>query len=251
MITFFRRIRERLIASGSITKYLLYAIGEILLVVIGILIALQVNNWNEQRINKSSEALILNDLQKEFQMNKLKLDSAISYHQVLLEATNEVLKLIREPEEVILNHNPDSLIYLTLDFSDYSPGQIVISELISSGKLNLISSDSLRMLIFEWGIALEENEEAFDTIGELSQDLTVPYITKNGSMKDIDTYGILRGNGNSKFDPRNHLLFQELEFENHMNNQAWGITNYLNKLKRLESIINSILRHTNTEGSRL
>jgi len=47
MITLFRNIRQKLIASGSITKYLLYAIGEILLVVIGILTALQVNNWNE------------------------------------------------------------------------------------------------------------------------------------------------------------------------------------------------------------
>ena len=52
MITLFRRIREKLIASGSVTKYLLYATGEILLVVIGILIALQVNNWNEEFKNQ-------------------------------------------------------------------------------------------------------------------------------------------------------------------------------------------------------
>ncbi|PWN05489.1 DUF6090 family protein [Rhodohalobacter mucosus] len=50
MITLFRRIRQKLIDSGSVPKYLLYATGEILLVVIGILIALQVNNWNEDRI---------------------------------------------------------------------------------------------------------------------------------------------------------------------------------------------------------
>lgn len=249
MLTLFRRIRQRLIESGSITKYLLYAIGEILLVVIGILIALQVNNWNENRINKINETLILNDLRKEFQMNQVKLDSTISYHQVLLGATNEVLNLIREPEEVIIQHNPDSIIYLTLDYSDYSPGRSVISELISSGKLNLISSDSLRMLIFDWGSALEENAEAYDTMDEMSQNLTIPYLTKNGSMKEIDKYGILRGNGGSKFEPRNHLLFQELEFENHMDNQAWGITNYLHKLQRLQSIINSILNHTNTEDT--
>ena len=52
MITLFHRIRQRFIESGSVTKYLLYAIGEILLVVIGILIALQVNNWNEERLQQ-------------------------------------------------------------------------------------------------------------------------------------------------------------------------------------------------------
>jgi len=49
MIKFFRRIRQKLITEGSLSKYLIYAIGEILLVVIGILIALQINNWNEKQ----------------------------------------------------------------------------------------------------------------------------------------------------------------------------------------------------------
>lgn len=49
MIKFFRQIRQRLLAQSKFSKYLLYAIGEIVLVVIGILIALQINNWNESR----------------------------------------------------------------------------------------------------------------------------------------------------------------------------------------------------------
>ncbi|MDX1592207.1 MAG: hypothetical protein R3283_09595 [Balneolaceae bacterium] len=60
MITLFRRIRHKLIDSGSATKYLLYAAGEILLVVIGILIALQVNNWNEEkRLNQQIDSTLL------------------------------------------------------------------------------------------------------------------------------------------------------------------------------------------------
>ena len=49
MIKFFRKIRQRLLTENKFSKYLLYAIGEIILVVIGILIALQINNWNEGR----------------------------------------------------------------------------------------------------------------------------------------------------------------------------------------------------------
>ena len=53
MFTFLRKIRKSLIESGSTGKYLVYAVGEIALVVIGILIALQVNNWNENQKNES------------------------------------------------------------------------------------------------------------------------------------------------------------------------------------------------------
>ena len=69
MLRFFRQLRQRLIIESQFSRYLLYAIGEILLVVIVILIALQVNNWNEERKNdkkvaKYTEGLIA-DLKKD------------------------------------------------------------------------------------------------------------------------------------------------------------------------------------------
>lgn len=65
MIKFFRKIRQRLINENRISKYLLYAIGEIILVVIGILIALQINNWNENRKSAKQENLYLKRLLSE------------------------------------------------------------------------------------------------------------------------------------------------------------------------------------------
>ena len=62
MLTFFRKIRKALLDSGSTGKYLLYAIGEIALVVIGILIALQINNWNENRKTQDQIKKQLNTL---------------------------------------------------------------------------------------------------------------------------------------------------------------------------------------------
>jgi len=61
MIRFFRHIRKKLMEQNKIKKYLLYAVGEILLVVIGILIALQVNNWNEQRKQEEEAIRVLSD----------------------------------------------------------------------------------------------------------------------------------------------------------------------------------------------
>ena len=65
MIGFFRRIRKKLADGNQFVKYSRYAIGEILLVVIGILIALQVNNWNEDRISSSFEYSYLLRLKSE------------------------------------------------------------------------------------------------------------------------------------------------------------------------------------------
>ena len=62
MLTFLRKIRRSLIESGSARKYFLYAIGEIALVVIGILIALQINNWNEDRKDKKVQFRLLKEL---------------------------------------------------------------------------------------------------------------------------------------------------------------------------------------------
>ena len=69
MLTFLRKIRRSLINSGATRKYLLYAVGEIALVVIGILIALQVNNLNENRKARDYEKKSLIKLKEEFQKN--------------------------------------------------------------------------------------------------------------------------------------------------------------------------------------
>ena len=78
MIKFFRHIRQRLIADNRFSKYLLYAIGEIILVVIGILIALQINNWNEHKKNAQQEQLILTQLLAEYESNLQQIESKIS-----------------------------------------------------------------------------------------------------------------------------------------------------------------------------
>ena len=77
MITFLRKIRRTLIESGATRKYLLYAIGEILLVMIGILLALQVNNWNEQRKNKTKIDVNIQSIGEDIRADISKLQNVI------------------------------------------------------------------------------------------------------------------------------------------------------------------------------
>ncbi|GAB2495459.1 DUF6090 family protein [Algoriphagus taiwanensis] len=73
MISFFRKIRQKLLAQNRVTRYLVYALGEILLVTIGILIALQVNNWNEKRKQKLSVDAAINSLIEDLKLDSLQL----------------------------------------------------------------------------------------------------------------------------------------------------------------------------------
>jgi len=77
MLHFLRKIRRNFIFSGSLRKYFLYATGEIALVVIGILIALQINNWNEWKKERTKENEILQSLVNNFELNILTLESDI------------------------------------------------------------------------------------------------------------------------------------------------------------------------------
>jgi sensor domain CHASE-containing protein len=91
MIKLFRKIHQTLVMENNTSKYLTYAVGEIVLVVIGILIALSINTWNENRKLRQSEQDILNNLKTELITNKAKLDNV--YQQHLTEASDGIRML--------------------------------------------------------------------------------------------------------------------------------------------------------------
>ncbi len=95
MITFFRKIRKNLLKEGKTARYFKYAIGEILLVVIGILIALQINNWNEARKATIQEVTLLKNIQQDIELDKLDINFNIKYHKLMLKAEIELLDFLQ------------------------------------------------------------------------------------------------------------------------------------------------------------
>lgn len=92
MIKFFRRIRQNLVSQGKTSKYFKYAIGEIILVVIGILIALQINTWNQNNKDSKEEYYILEKLQANIKTDTLNLKNSIERIQTYLDK----LKVIKQ-----------------------------------------------------------------------------------------------------------------------------------------------------------
>jgi hypothetical protein len=140
-------------------KYFKYAIGEIILVVIGILIALSINNWNEARKNKQTENNLLIGLKNEFKLNLEKIDEAIDLNQKNIDACFIITKMIRgntlKKQTVAL----DSLLGRLGVISSFDSRRAVTDEIINSGKLDFIKNDSLRLLITSWPAQLSEAKE--------------------------------------------------------------------------------------------
>ena len=95
MIKFFRKIRQNLIQENKIGKYFKYAIGEIVLVVIGILIALQINNWNENRKLKKEEVNVLAELKEDLNSTSKELNKDLRVHIEGLEANVQFMQFLK------------------------------------------------------------------------------------------------------------------------------------------------------------
>ncbi|MEY8020456.1 DUF6090 family protein [Muriicola sp. SD30] len=94
MIKFFRRIRQKLLSENKVSKYLLYAIGEIFLVVVGILIALSINNWNEKRITNEKEQHALLEIKSDLEHNINRLNYIISDPEEGIESIMETIDIV-------------------------------------------------------------------------------------------------------------------------------------------------------------
>ena len=94
MIKFFRKIRQNLLMENKTGKYFKYAIGEIILVMIGILLALQVNNWNNENKDRISERKILDNIHRDFLTNKVRFDSLKAIHYRSAVALDSMIALL-------------------------------------------------------------------------------------------------------------------------------------------------------------
>ena len=156
MLFFLRKIRKSLFSENRFTSYLLYAIGEILLVVIGILIALQINTWNENRKLKSEEHLLLSNLRVSFERKLSELENKNKGREKNISSIQELLEIISADDkgvsdEDMFRFRGDLFIWYAVN-EEFS----VIEMLFNSGKINTISNVSIKSKLIEWPDKMEE-----------------------------------------------------------------------------------------------
>ena len=161
MLKFFKRIRRALLSDYKFSKYVIYALGEIFLVMIGILLALYVNNWNEDRKLKAEEIKLLKELKKDVSFSIAELDSVAYYNQNSVRLIKEIQRHLREdlPYSAVLDTafgRPDTWNIPYLPFAAY--------ESIKAKGIDRLENDSLKaqiLKIYEFGMKylLEDNGE--------------------------------------------------------------------------------------------
>ena len=147
MITFFRRIRQSLLSQKRLTQYLLYALGEIVLVVIGILLALQINNWNEER--KESKAIkdVLIEIREDLLQDQVEFMRAIAIRKDDLNAQKRIIEVLET------NGSLNERVISDLGRINLSRPIFLVSkgyELLKELKLGTLKDKKLRILLTKY-----------------------------------------------------------------------------------------------------
>lgn len=176
MARLFNTIRQRLLKENRITRYLVYAIGEIVLVMVGILLALQVSTWNQERQARKKEQVLLSALHEEFIANKAQLEDVLTYHRKAMNSTRSIMaEFPINPDSLDL----DSFQTKTRHFfarHTFNPSQGIINSLVNTSSFDLISDGELRRLLVSWNDVLEDYQEEEIIAANMLNDQITPYI---------------------------------------------------------------------------
>lgn len=176
MLFLLRKIRRKLMQENKFTTYLLYAVGEIVLVMIGILLAVQIGEWNDGQLEKKEEVRTLLSLKEDFLQSRINVDST------LLEQSKVVRRLSKLNKILIIGDrsvSPDSLaefVYMgAFSYWKVEPTKGTYDALISAGKIDLLKNIELKRLLAGYSAEIDYGfeDEAF------SMDLTIRLVERS------------------------------------------------------------------------
>jgi len=156
MIKFFRNIRKTLIEESKTTKYLKYAIGEIVLVVFGILIALSINNWNDKKKNNETELLYYNRILEDFELDKKLIDESKQKADYRIELSKQTLLDLNSGTKN--KHEIINQFILPGRSEVYQPRNVTFKDLVSSGNLKLINDITIKNSLIQYYSELENKQ---------------------------------------------------------------------------------------------
>ena len=233
MIKFFRQIRHNLMSQNKSSKYFKYAIGEIILVVVGILIAVQINNWNENQNEKQLERNYLELLTQDLSEDAISLDELVSLSNESVVSKNIILDYqdgnIAEPDSL-------STHFLRAVFNgitNFVPNRGAIKEIQNAGGLSLIKNESVRNQILN----------LYNEYDNVEKNVGSNYRRNRLAMRDL-VYSKANGNLFLTFVSLDKEILYPLLSDSELRNRLvnnWAVS-YNNRLKELIEVNTQTLR---------
>lgn len=248
MLKFFRGIRLKLIDNGNLKRYLVYAIGEILLVVIGILIALQINTWKEKTLDYKAESTALLDLKKEFIYNQNRLNVEIEKKKKAeIELKDNLLIIMdRNLQQSKKAVGRGLTAAGTTDISNSA-----LNTILSTGKIDKIENDSLKYLLNNWKDVFNDYRKKEDLYSDFIQTQLQDYERKlfptynrgtNQAVKFYENFHSKQEIEEFQIKANSDMYYQNLLIESH-----FKLVLLLDSSKRVQDNLNHIINILNQE----
>jgi len=248
MIKIFRNIRKQFIREGKTGSYVKYALGEIALVVIGILIALQINNWNERNTANNINKIYLTSLIDEIVSNTQLLKGSLKETQESMKISNYYLTIFNQKD---ISKVQDSSITNMIDrlgnILSFSPTQSTIDDLLNSGTLKALEDQQLKKQILEVKFVYDGYKQLSMAYEKTLNTYFIPYLVKNANMtKTTDALSFLKipkiAINSSKEAFLNNKEFNNILFTMELVNTR-NERQFISWIKYLEKLSTSIEKH--------
>jgi hypothetical protein len=232
MIKLFQNIRKKLIEQSKVRNYFFYAIGEIVLVVIGILIALSINNWNETRKSIASEKRYVSDLIQDLKNDSIKLSRLDMFLKSKFASKEKIVPLLQGKKVAIDSIGFHFAIQWAIS-GRFTPTNITIEELKNSGSLNIIRDINLRRQIVSLynSYSIESfTEDTFNDANNKLVDFAGAYFKNVFEPKTDEIYIALEDN---KFinGIQTNLTFTRLRAINDLQTKCFDLIQNLEKYR--------------------
>ena len=162
MIQFLRKVRKILLNEGKIRSYLLYATGEIILLVIGILIALQINNWYDEYKTRKLEALYYHRLLEDITQDQLQLERLAIENETRIKSSNKAIHLLQQntpDRKRVIKEMRGAIAKTTFTFK---LSLAAFEDIKSSGSLNILKDLALKKKLINYYAVMEGYTDVVD-----------------------------------------------------------------------------------------
>ena len=189
MTRIFRNIRQKLASENKVMAYLRYAVGEILLVVIGILIALQVNNWNSARIEQNKESVYLKNIKRDLKEQIKSIDDQMNTEFDFSKTAKSILKYYKEHHKFKVDSSFTSAIGTLTSRRTFVKINPTYTELLSSGNVDIISDNKFKGDLINYYQELERLELIINKNNNLFTDeVFVPGVIRLSELQTSSVY---------------------------------------------------------------